>query len=332
MNRIDVLRLAANRRRVADDPQLAELLDAYRHAVPGRVPPCTVEFEDLALRRRRPVGRWLAAAVLLIGVGLGFAFLSSPDRAPAPPVVPPTLRLAAIPLSAAEPVEPAWPATLASYEPANTDGLRWYDDLDEARELAAFLDRPILVFMEYRQDGMECPICASYARGPFRESEVMREGSKFVLVRLNFVTTPPPLGRTAVRTWPLFHVLDTQGDKLLSFGGPTNGRGLAELFSRADKAARKKTTFSSRDWRQARTLAQLAQRRNWSAVFEADKDGPFGAVARDRLEDEARAALLSRDGERVKETAERMADTPYAADLFRVLRHIKRYGAFPELE
>ena len=332
MSGLDDLRRSVENGTPLDDPKLADLLDAYRLSEPPPVPRCELELEDLALGRRWPIAKLLAAAVLLIGVGIGFALHGNSASQPVPPPAPPTLLLASIPLNAVEPIQPTWPASLAKYDPASAAGVHWYEDLDDARELATYLDLPILVFMDYSSDEMQCPICAGYKRGPFRDAAVRAEASKFVPLQLNFATTQPPLGQIKVKGWPMFHVLDSGGERLMTFPGPPSGRGLAALFSRADTSARKKAEFASLDWKQARALAQRAERGEWLALFKADPDGEFGKVARNRLEQDAQAAVLSKNREQIEKARERLQGTPYADDLERILQHIERFGAFPELE
>lgn len=321
MTILEQVRACADGRATASDADLAELVEAYRWTAPPPLPACPVRFSDIRFpSRRRPVAALAAAALIAAAV---FALL--PDE-------PPPLHLRSIPLAAVEPVAPSWPPVLARYGPADENGLRWQQSMDEARALARCLDRPILVFMDFRQGSLRCPLCAALERGAFREEAVARAAEPFVLLRLDYLTTPPPLGRVAFRSWPGFHVLDAEGKRLFSFSGCFDARTAIQAFERAWEKAQRHAKFEPADWRRLRDLASGFERGEFASVAAADPEGEFGRAARSRLLAAAQAALAARSPEAIDEAILRQKGSPYVEDLRRVRRHIETYGTFPNLE
>ena len=337
---------AAFEARLAGDPALAQLADAYDLAVRAtacRPPARRTTFADLPLRRRSPM-RWAAAAVLLIAVGLAFALR---EEAPDPP--PPALRLAAIPLRTVEaPDVPAWPAALASARTADESGLAWLDDERAAKDLARISGRPLLVFVHHPQ----CPLCLAYERGPFRDADVAAAAESFVLLEVNVERMPAWIARDMPPGWPAILVSDPGGERLSAMTGFHAAPEVARWLGRVSTGLREGKRYRFADWRTLRDAARKLQRaeragpaerlRLWQDV-ERDLPGEtLGEVARAsrlRMEAEAQSALFAaRDAERARATAilaaaaHEVEGTPYAADLARVAEHLRRYGSFPVIE
>lgn len=335
--------LAAMRR----DAGLAELVEAYEvivRATPEAAPPSETTYGQVLARagaRRRPSLLLLAAAATLLLVA-GGAWLFVPRRAPVPPVVLATIPLKQLP---PPPTPPAWPPDLTDHITADEEGLVWYADLDRALGVARVAERPVFLFIDFPG----CPLCEQFRDGPCRDERVRKAADAFVLLNLPWPKAPKELQKHPNEGWPIYAVLDRLGKPI---GGFTGMRSAAELAGWLERtAAGLRGDFGFREWRglgeDARRLEEAAREedpaRRYGLYRQVAADtGLLGDVARAHLAataKEAQDALYEARGLPPAAAAARLAaaaaacrGTPHAADLERVLAHLREHGSFPELK
>jgi hypothetical protein len=335
---------------MARDPELAGLVEAYALSAEREpIPASTTTVDDLRLDE--PRGRVLflrvgAVAALLL-IALAVFLLAQPRDSEA-------VTLSAIPLKLTGGGEPptGWPALLSLYEPTGAEGLEWLRDIEGARELARFVERPMLVFIDYPG----CPACEAYEKGPFRDETVGEAAQDLVLVRLSWSKAPPNWRENPGLGWPIFHLVDADLQELNGFKGYKKAPELNRWLRTAMEVVREKGIFGFPDWLRMRRLARrlfeagstdepMEKLTIWGEVESEDEDGPFGRAARHDItgmERQARIELTEarkkmREGREadakrtLTDTIDALRGTPYAADLEQVLAHIETHGEFPEL-
>jgi len=350
--------------RLRDDAGFASLVEAYavaRDATEDAIDPPRTRFADLRLTEEIPVGtphaprpwwpRLAAAAILLLALVVGWR-VTRPGDAQAPHGARASVALHAIPLAALpEPASrPDWPHELLTDRLLDEEGhLVWRRDLASASRVAHALGRPVLLFVEHET----CPYCKAYDADVFTDRVVAHAADPFVLVRLFWNECPPALMRDPAKGWPLFHLLDSDEQRLGGFENFHDAHAFVERLDELHRIARDSGRFPERDRERVRSIARrldqaehaatiAARSTDLRAVAEADPEGDLGAVARARLEElrrRAQAALFrardtapDRARALLDEAAGEFEGTPYGADLLRVRNALEETGEFPLLE
>jgi hypothetical protein len=345
---------------IARDPELArraaELRAAWEatRALEGAPPASRTTYADLARRqdaeRRRVFVRRAAAALVLVLGAAAAVVLATRERGADAPVV--VERIPASPAEAVPPHSPV-PATLADYAPVKPEGIQWIASLDDARGMAQAVGRPLLVFGYVPG----CPWCKTLREVQFDDLRFRDLAERTVPVAVDLMALDPAEAeRWTERGYPVVELQTERGELLQGLSGPPGevdlvgglSAGLdgwpteppALAWTAANDLARILVASLS-DERQGRFSHALAG-------FEtlAERGGPFtlgveGRAGRARIAESARTALLEardvarRDADaaarRLEEDARRLAGTPYAADLERVLRALREREHFPEL-
>ncbi len=339
-------------REVEQNPELAEMLEAYRVFADATandpVPESTTSFADVtrrtpSIRRRLTVAA--VAAVALLAVAVSFWGRGSGDAVDTGPGV---VSLQAVVLRSPqkgevpEPVPPP-PELAESYRPDDGETIDWLDDLDDALSIARYAGRPVLLFVDYPG----CPLCAMYEHDVFPIGAVRDAADAFVMLRLTWNEAPAELRTDPSRGWPIFPVLDHAGKRIDGFSGYKTARPLERWIRAASKRIGKTGRFSPVAWKQVNSLAKRARAESLSyadldALAQENPAGRFGAFARSRIQvlhNRAETALRdARDAtpaeaRRILEDARKeLRETPYAHDLNAVLSSLGKTGAFPRLE
>lgn len=357
--------------RVAADPELAELVQAYRDVDVALGPistdgsACRVTFDDL--ERRMPAsaggsrlrdswgrrGPWAVAAVLLLALGwVGMrAMRTAGDDATvhleaiaAPTVAPSPDRGAEAALACAE--------ELADHVPLRDGEVGWIPSLAQGRAVARVTGRPVLLYIHHPI----CPICEELEAGPLRDPDVRERIARFaaVKVRASFEDMDPDLDRD----WPYFAVLSPEGIVLDERTVPAS---TAEFTAFLDDQIARRVPASVAPWDHVRELAwrlreamrldrgrDLARSEPLLGALASDPDaGPFASAAREllarrardayeRLRDAAVAYAALADPQaavlRLDAAIAEMSGTPYARDLAAVRDALVRTGRFPRLD
>jgi hypothetical protein len=347
--------------RLSADPDLARMAESYDlvvRATDDEVPARTLTFDDIELPvMRAPMRnvRWAAAAAVLIAIGGVSGWMMTRDEVapvPSPDVIalaPPELQLNAIPLSAVDaPDVPEWPRTLIDYRTTDDNGLAWLTDPDEAEELAAASDRPLLVFVHLP----DCPYCKQYARVQFRDDAVMTPAEDYVLLKVTAGRLPAWISRSMPEGWPIIAVFNSDGKRLEVVTGLQETNALSKWMRGASDKLRKSNDFDFPAWdvlqEDARTLEAAEESddpafrlQSWRKVEGDIKRGTLAQVARNsriRMESMARNAIdqalaaTPAEADSILTAAEKtLAGTDYAQDLARVREHIAKYGTPPVL-
>jgi hypothetical protein len=307
---------------LAADPDLRLAAEEYRAVhrmtetalAPPPAPRLT--FEELERRIEADAGatsgaatsrrmRWgaAAAAVVLLAVA---AWLASrgPDGVPAPHDAP--LLLASIPAEASAPsgAETADLAPrLAGYRPVEAERIRWLASREDARAVAGWTGRPILVYVAFEG----CPYCVEMDRTTLRDREVLDLADRFVPLQVDAARLPRDVVQGYfAKGWPYFAVERPDGTEIASFPGRRDGAAFRERLAAALEGA---------------TGAALA----WERVDAAAARGALRS-ARDR------AAAAPDDARRELEAfAARLPAGAVADDVSLVLARWTSEGRFPDL-
>jgi len=330
---------------IARDAALSELVETYElivSATSDPAPAATTSFGDVVVRARAPrrIPRpLLAAAALLLAVGVFFLVQASLTKAPA------SVTITSIPLAvrpAPEP-PPAWPRELARHETADEEGLLFYDDMATAQALAKAAKAPIFLFIHFPG----CPWCKTFRDEQCRDEDVIKAAEPYVLLTLDWRNAPPELQENPNDGWPIFDILDADGKKLDGFKGLEPAKTVAAFLS--------KHGFARPDWEGlgegARKLGEAEEAKDAAgrlALYRqvAAANNVLGDVARARIaemEKSAQDELFSARDEFLRQGAAAAADrlgaaalafrgTPYGADLERVHTFVREHGSFPDLK
>jgi len=342
----------AFRREVEADPALAGLVETYQLVVRATAEPApasTTTYVDV-MDQIRGASRWrwrpwlAAAAALLLALGAWLLVRGAPAREP---VVLGAIALDALSVPA-EP--PAWPRELVTHATADEQGLVWYTDLERALAVARAAGRPVFLYV----DMPGCPWCRDFRAEQCCDERVIRAAGAFVLLNLPWQRTPEDLREDPDDEdgWPVYHVLDQDGKRLTGYSGLRPAEDVARWLQGAHARLVEERAFSFPDWEPlrdgARKLAEAGREEDPARrlgllrqVSQAHPDDMLGEAARAgllRMEKEAQDALFAARALAPAAAAERLAaaaaalrGTPYAADLERVLAHVREHGAFPDL-
>ncbi len=358
-----------------DDPERMELLEAYElvaRAQPAPIAPSTTTFEDLPLddvplddavaaaqgssRASPPLAYrwWVAAAVALLAIGwslwanrdAGLDANETADRAGARP----TVTLQALYDDAPVPDRPladldVLPDDATEMRTADEHGLVWMALLEDARHIARFSNRRILLFVEYPG----CPLCLGFAQDEFQDAEVIRAAAPFVLVRLDWRETPRALRHRPAEGWPLFFVLDPNAQDwdakpLATLKGNRDAAAMTEFFSANAPAAAPRWDAWTDALQRLRELAADAPLRDRLDALERARTmggalGDYADHALARAHRDAQTALRGvaqqKDAagqlEAMRGLMDRYAGTRYAADFAAVTAFLETHGVWPEL-
>ena len=338
-------------RRLGDEPELAELAEVYGVIVAATsepVPASTASFDEVSARFGRPRlrRRWLVAAALLLATGAALWLGDMPRDVAPTTVVLSTLPLRELPKP---PAAPDWPRDLLTHRTADFDGLRWYRDLDKALEVARAASRPVFLFVDYPG----CPLCRDFRLDQCRDEKVIAAADRFVLANVAWTDAPMALRTDPTEGWPIFAILDHEGERRDGFYGIRTAASLATWLERAAKVQGETGDYEFHDWTALRNAAlrlELAAserdpaKRHALLLEVARAPGDLlpraGRARLAAMEFDAQQALFAaRDLgdpaaalDLLRGALERLAGTPFGDDLARVAEFVETHGAFPRLE
>ncbi len=349
------------KREIESDAEASVLLHAYRDvyaltaAFADDVHPSSVSVRDVLPKTRIDAlrSRWRSAvaAVLVLGVA---ALAAWHVRSPGEPEL---LELAAIPLGdlGVDTAPRTVPAALQWFTPTTTDGVRWMDSLTDALEIAAVVDRPVLLFGGIRG----CSYCMWMDANTFGSDAVLGRFAEFVPVRLTAAQLRalapderPEMLNTPMREWPIFAVMDSTGRPIANFAGlhsaeqfrerlddsligvendPISWKTAGDLTNRflSAEAARADDRFAEA-WTLYCGLAVRLER-PFAGLGAWGRD-VLARDARRRLDEARAAAEPERSRELLDNAARAFAGTPLGDELARVRDSFVDVGAFPELK
>ncbi len=347
-------------RELARDAELRRRVEELRAvwsatAVLGELTPVSAtSWEALAQRvevdtRHRRVRRIAAALILIVPLAV-LAYRAWPARASEPVFV----RSSLVDAPARAPQAPApVPALLAGYAPVRDGSIQWLSSLDEARELADAVGRPVLVFGFVPG----CPWCKTLREESFVDPKFVELASNCVPVAVDLLSMEQERASELMeRGYPAIELQAQRGEVVRGMSGPPGTVDLrAELenglktwpgeppplvWSAANELARTLHAAQAAEleghldeaWRQFDELAHRGG--SWSLGL----DGQLGV---ERIDELARAALqrsreLARTDERkareeLASFAARLGATPPGDDLRRVLDAWSSADEFPAL-
>lgn len=367
---LDPASAAELERELERDPELRRFAEDWPevHALtrPARdeAPASGLDFASLrhAILRdaasSRPTGGWrtlirraAAAAVLATAAGaLAWwtleAWREERSHAPNEP-----LRLVAIDLaeSSDSRSRPAVPERLASYRPVVAGEIQWIPSLEEGLEIAALVERPVLLF------GMlpTCPWCIHMQANGLRDEGVLALLEDYVPVRIDYSRLDEfALAEVFEGGYPRFEVYAPGGERALSFSGfheapvfvaeltegieilPWRERPRWDDVQRlAAELARGREAAGERRFGEAqRIFAQLSREGVPGALPRAASEelAWIGAVAADTLR-HAFSLPAGAARESLEAAAAQFAGTPYERDFAAALERVRVDGELPHL-
>lgn len=299
--------------------------------------------------RRRRVRRVAAALILFVPLAV-LAYRAWPARASEPVVVRSSLLEA--PAHAPQAPVPV-PAVLADYAPVRDGSIQWLSSLDEARQVADAVGRPVLVFGFVPG----CPWCKTLREESFVDPKFVELASSCVPVAVDLLSMEQERATELMeRGYPAIELQAQHGELVRGMSGPP---GTVDLRAELENGLK---SWPSEPpplvWNAANELtrelqaAQTAEREGrldeaWRRFDEVARRagavalGLDGQLGIERIDELARTALqrtreLARTNEREAHAelatfAARLGATPPGDDLRRVLDAWTSADEFPAL-